>query len=116
VYYYPYYYYYYLPVGGDGANAANVQAVIRGNPSISGYAPQSSGINGQSYPYDGGPSNPVPWPGPAPQIKPAPQKTVPLEGTPISYPAPSTAGRYVYPAYGEQPARTSFAEDRLIKK
>jgi hypothetical protein len=69
---------------------------------------------GGTYPYDGGPLNPVPMPsqeeGPADAprgvIRPDPRVVAAVlsmsEGK----------GKWAYPAYGEQPRRTSFATDR----
>jgi hypothetical protein len=69
-----------------------------------------------TFPYDGGPKDPVPMPkeGPAPAGAPtkAPGRSVPLEGRSVSLPRP--AAQWAYPAYGEQPRRTSFAEDRTL--
>jgi hypothetical protein len=54
-----------------------------------------------TYPYDGGPRAPVPMPKADP-TKGAPQKTVPLEGRPVSLPAEKPVAKYVYRAYGEK--------------
>jgi hypothetical protein len=72
-----------------------------------------------TYPYDGGPRNPVPQPGnndPAPSA--TPKRTVPLEGKPVSLPAPVAKTQFAYPAYGESTTKkttgkTVFAEDRV---
>ena len=60
-----------------------------------------------TYPYDGGPANPVPQPSARPAAPATPP--VPLEGRPVSLPAPEK--KYTYPAYGE--GKTSFAQDRV---
>jgi hypothetical protein len=69
-----------------------------------------------TYPYNGGPSAPVPMPGePAPASAPK-RATVPLQGRFVSLPAQPTqpATRFAYPAYGEEPRSTSFATDRVV--
>jgi hypothetical protein len=63
-----------------------------------------------TYRYDGGPSNPVPPARRQPDGKPA-LGTIPLEGRPVSLPAKPT--QFAYPAYGDPPARTNFAVDRV---
>jgi hypothetical protein len=69
-----------------------------------------------TYPYDGGPADPVPMPK-APQTeekKPSAPPMVPLEGRTVSLPAkPAAKPKYTYPAYGEEPGRTGFAQDRV---
>jgi hypothetical protein len=72
-----------------------------------------------SVTYDGGPSNPVPMP----KVEPAPAgrgpSTMPLEGRPVSIPAPKKKSEYL--AYGEKPTtnpapetpRLLFAQDRI---
>ena len=138
-YYYPSVYYYpsysWCPITLDQTNAgfnSTLQFEPRQQQNVAPPAanqPQQQ-PNGNSsgygtYPYNGGPSNPVPMPQgaqqyqpqqrPAPATQPAPQKTVPLEGIPISLPGRTpTAQKYTYPAYGETPGRTQFAEDRPI--
>jgi hypothetical protein len=65
-----------------------------------------------TFPYDGGPKNPVPNPQTAPAPTAAPPASVPLEGRAVSLPRP--APKWAFPAYGEQAQRTSFAEDRTL--
>jgi hypothetical protein len=73
-----------------------------------------------TYPYDGGPKNPVPMPKEAPAPSGSPggtptkvlPRSVPLEGRSVSLPRPAT--QWTYPAYGEQARRTSVAEDRTL--
>ena len=65
-----------------------------------------------TYPYDGGPTTPVPDPKATPAPTAEPQRTVPLEGRSVSLPRPAT--KWAYPAYGETARRTSFAEDRTL--
>jgi hypothetical protein len=80
-----------------------------------------------TFPYDGGPKTPVPMPrteeAPEPAlnngstIRPADERFVFLPEPTISAKTagqPAT-GKWAYPAYGEAPRRTSFAEDRPIK-
>lgn len=139
-YYYspPVYYYgpsyYYSPISYELSSAPSyTQAIVKVEPTrvygqVNGglvqsapqYAAPTAPQNGTYY-YDGGPQSPVPMPRPALETKPvpmplppaAPQKTVPLDGIPVSLPAKSTV-KIVYPAYGEKPVQTSFAEDRAI--
>jgi len=100
-----------------GPNGSVVQVAPPAAPQINNsYYPQNNG----TYYYDGGPRNPVPLPKsgvetrPVPQLPSAPpKKTVPLEGLPVSLPANSPA-KFAYPAYGEKPVQTNFAEDRVI--
>jgi hypothetical protein len=78
-----------------------------------------------TYPYDGGPPDPVPMPRvePAPAGKVRPQ-TVPLEGRAVSLPpAAAPKKKYEYLAYGEKPAAADaapetpkrlFAQDRIV--
>jgi hypothetical protein len=76
------------------------------------YAPGQAPSGDGTYPYDGGPSNPVPNPKAAPIPQSAPERSVPLEGRAVSLPKPAT--KWAYPAYGETPRRTSFAEDQTL--
>lgn len=74
-----------------------------------------------TFPYDGGPDNPVPMPQAdrpgAPRIR-----MVPLDELRVSLPAQPAQtkdagkGKYVYPAYGEEPRRTGTAGDRNVAK
>lgn len=129
-YYYPpqIYYYgpscYYYPISTDGASPNYTQAIVKVEPTriygqpnggVVQVAPPAAPQNG-SYYYDGGPQTPVPLPKSGVETKPVPappQKTIPLEGIPVSLP-PKSPAKYVYPAYGEKPVQTSFAEDRVI--
>ncbi len=72
-----------------------------------------------TYPYDGGPSNPVPKPRPMPKAdqppaspSAAPTPSVPLEGRAVSL--PRTGSRWTFPAYGESPRRGSDSSDRSL--
>jgi hypothetical protein len=76
------------------------------------YAPGQTPRGDSTYPYEGGPSNPIPNPKAAPVPQSAPGRSVPLEGRAVSLPKPAT--KWAYPAYGEAPRRTSFAEDRTL--
>jgi hypothetical protein len=86
--------------------------------------PASTPVNG-TFPYDGGPANPVPLPkgAPAPAPVPAPAKLPAAKAPPgtlfISIPAQvETAApvrqttQFAYPAYGEDTRTTSFGTDR----
>ncbi len=74
----------------------------------------------RTFPYDGDPRQaPLPQAEPFPTRTPAPftapSPTVPLEGRPVSLPARTTTpAKLSYPAYGELPRTTSFAEDRFL--
>ena len=75
--------------------------------------------NGGTYPYDGGPINPVPLPRvnptPAPIRKPA--ATVPLDGTLVSAPNTKQAlETFAYPAYGEKPIKRTKTKDQIAEK
>jgi hypothetical protein len=62
-----------------------------------------STLNGQSnYPYDGGPTNPVPMPRPETQVPvvPSTNDSIPTEGFPVSLTVPAKK-KYSYSAYGE---------------
>jgi hypothetical protein len=77
-----------------------------------------------TYPYDGGPANPVPGTKPMPRAEPqpaapsaAPQRSVPMEGRAVSL--PRSASKWTYPAYGEQARRApavTTEREVLIKK
>ena len=82
-----------------------------------GPVPRPGGVEDGTFPYDGGPSSPVPMPkaDPVPSrdpVRPAPKP----EDRIVSLPAPTT--QLAYPAYGEKTAPTSFAQDRpaLLKR
>jgi hypothetical protein len=92
-------------------------AILRSGPSGIESLPLPTPVPGQSapapgtYPYDGGPPNPVP---PAkPEAKPAPGATLPLEGRTVSVPA-QPLKKYAYQAYGENRTPSSTAPDRTI--
>jgi hypothetical protein len=67
-----------------------------------------------TFPYDGGPANPVPMP----QAEPAPNRAAPRtivpEGRVVSLQA--KAPKYSYPAYGEKPASRPAADRQLAAK
>ncbi len=82
-------------------------------PGYTDVLPSQAVPDNGTYPYDGGPRNPVP----APQAAPTPptgtqQRTVPLEGRSVSLPKP--AAKWVYPAYGETTRRSSPAQERTF--
>jgi len=79
-----------------------------------------------TFPYDGGPKETVPMPrvdDDGPTLKPS--TTIrPADERMVSFPPPdisattagvSPKGKWAYPAYGEEPRRTSFAEERIIR-
>jgi hypothetical protein len=71
--------------------------------------PQEDG----TFPYNGGPSSPVPLP----NVEPIPQRGAPIDpgkGRVVSLPTYSP--KFAYPAYGEKvkPASTGFAQDRTV--
>jgi hypothetical protein len=69
-----------------------------------------------TYPYDGGPQNPLPAPRTMPRADPttAPP-ALPLEGRAVSL--PRTTSKYSYPAYGEKPrVPASSDHDLLIRR
>jgi hypothetical protein len=73
-------------------------------PPANGSVPSGNG----TYPYNGGPSNPVPMPKKPGLEQPPPPRVVPMEGRSVSL----TQSKFTYPAYGEEATRTRFAEDR----
>ncbi len=117
-YYYPYSSYYYLsPCAADPVTMP--QTVVLGSssyvqpfyfPSQKPVMPPAGNGNG-TFPYDGGPSQPPPMPGPGGDPEPASQPKrplVPLDGKLISIPAKTPA--ISYPAYGEQPRPLPVAQ------
>jgi hypothetical protein len=124
--------YYYCPIGdsvpampyatGNGPAYTVLTPYRNSSPSYpnetmpysNGTAPRSNGSAAPepTYPYNGGPQNPVPMPDarPATPQSAPPRPTVPLEGRAVSL--PREQHKYTYPAYGE--GRTSFAEDRVL--
>jgi hypothetical protein len=135
-YYTPYYYappvyyysyptadYYSYPLTFDiNLNGVGLRTAL-GSPPSTNYgtpAPPTQTLpyprlngNSPTYPYDGGPQNPVPLPKSGREAIPAPTPTVPLDGRAVSIPA-RPAPKFAYPAYGETPARTQFAQERAI--
>ncbi len=64
-----------------------------------------------TFPYNGGPANPVPMP----RVDPLPQKAAPVDptqGRVVSLPAP--APKYTYRAYGEKVTPTDSRTDRPV--
>jgi hypothetical protein len=73
------------------------------------------------FPYDGGPERPVPIPYAEPTSASSPRyfHIAPLDTTLVSLPAGKgvkgpARGKFVYPAYGEQPRHTTPGQDRTI--
>lgn len=75
----------------------------------------------ESFPYNGGPKDPVPMPeadkkptGDTPKALP-PRETVPLDGHAVSLPTPKAQEQYTYQAYGASPqAKSDFAQGRTV--
>jgi hypothetical protein len=85
--------------------------------------PMPKSDNG-TYPYDGGPTSPAPIPGagttppsaPAPRVAPSPAVEVPATGRLVSAQGSKSTGKWIYPAYGEQPRRvTSTTPVHLVR-
>jgi hypothetical protein len=76
--------------------------------------------DGGTYPYDGGPANPVPLPKDGQSYyQPGNGGTGDgrLVGLPVGQKfAPQTSGNFAYPAYGDNLQRTTFATDRTGTK
>jgi hypothetical protein len=77
-------------------------------PSAPGAAPEQPGNDG-TFPYNGGPGNPVPNPKDTPPSSTTP-RSVPLEGRAVSL--PKAAPKWTYPAYGERARRTTPESER----
>ena len=115
----------------DGTVTVPSQVVVgpSGN-SYMPYVPPMPPTNGATpapgtgtFPYDGGPANPVPMPKEVPAV-PAPAKgparplapdgtlfvSAPITATAIL--APQRTPQFAYPAYGEDTRATSFATDQ----
>jgi len=123
-YYSPYYYtpsyYYYSPLCSYpisittstlNGSLGSYSPVMPLAPENGTPAPPPGGGGDGTFPYDGGPTNPVPMPkaDPVPSrdpVRPAPKP----EGRIVSLPGST---QFAYPAYGEKPAPTSFGQDRL---
>jgi hypothetical protein len=89
------------------------EPVAPGDASGRGPAVAPPAAGEQTFPYDGGPQDPVPVPRAGPSPTTTPRPTVPLEGRAVSL--PKKPAKLAYPAYGERPSRsTSFAEDRTL--
>jgi len=109
----------YSPINSDPNETPTfrlAQAPPQEQPYAGGAYVNPSAGSSQTFPYDGGPRVVAPSLEAAPTprlIQPAaPQPTVPLEGRPVSLPAVKPATKFAYPAYGEEPTRTStFATD-----
>jgi hypothetical protein len=74
--------------------------------------------NGTSFPYNGGPANPVPQIVPAPPPNPTrqPAGTVPLDGKLVSVPAKKPAEKFAYPAYGDGKKTERNVKDQVAEK
>jgi len=119
--YYSYPSYSYCPISisgtlnGSGGGYNGYSPVMPMPPADApGPAPRPGPRDDGTYPYDGGPASPVPMPNADPMpsrepVRPAPKP----EGRIVSLPAPKT--QFAYPAYGDKPAPTSFAQDRVAE-
>jgi hypothetical protein len=130
-YYYPGYYYgisYNSPIGcpaGD-QDVPGVVLTPGGKGTAESYkqptGPMKPVPQEGTYPYDGGPSDPVPMPKAEPAPAGSAPRTVPLEGRPVSLPPAAPKKKYDYLAYGEKPTTTAapelpkrfFAQDRIV--
>jgi hypothetical protein len=112
-------YYGFWPIGGDAAAFPSVTILgglrlrIDGQEQEEVPIPRATPPADGTYPYDGGPANPVPMPNaePAPSVVPV-RPAVPRDGRAVSLPAQPS--RFAYPAYGEGPVQTSFAKERTV--
>jgi hypothetical protein len=75
-------------------------------------APPDANGNG-TYPYDGGPQDPVPMPKADPEPTSKPPAAAPATGRVVSLKA--SPSKFAYPAYGEQAGPTAFAQDRVVE-
>jgi hypothetical protein len=108
--------YTYTTPGGLGVTTYSLPA---GNVTYSVTRPPAPGAEqlppplprDETFPYDGGPANPVPRPRaePGPTSPPRYFHLAPLDDIRVSLPDKATGakGKFSYPAYGEQPRRTA---------
>jgi hypothetical protein len=90
-------------------------------PRASGYAPMPP-AQGGTFPYDGGPANPVPMPRPETVPPPPPGQPAPM-GVPPATPKgedrkislPGKASKYSYPAYGDGQKQPTFTFGRDLQ-
>jgi hypothetical protein len=102
---------------GASANVYNLNlpAVTLGSPLPGPLQPRTPGPTPRqlrdedTFPYDGGPSNPAPNPKDQPPSSTTPP-SVPLEGRAVSL--PKAAPKWTYPAYGQRARRTTPASER----
>jgi hypothetical protein len=121
VYYYspPVYYYSAPPCYYSMGLGAETSALAGGNVTYSVTRPNTPGAEqvqpplprDGTYRYDGGPDNPVPMPKADPGSTSAPRHfhIAPLDKIRVSLPHDTkepAKGKFVYPAYGEEPRRT----------
>jgi hypothetical protein len=90
-------------------------------PGVPG--PAAPSVDDGTFPYDGGPRQPIPMPGPRVEPEesvPAPDLNPPASRKPtpspsglkaseryVSLPGEKKTGKWQYPAYGEQPRRSA---------
>src|SRR5262249_19890098 len=118
---------YYGPSGlgsgsADRSPGLSTYPLLPGNteraPRSSDYQPMppAGKPDDKTYPYDGGPNNPVPMPKADPAPNATPQKGVPVPNQGRLVSLPEKQAKYSYAAYGEQPGKASRDESVLTKK
>jgi hypothetical protein len=132
-YYYPPVYYYSLPYCYPASLGVETYSLPEGNVNYSITRPGAPAAGGEvlpppeprdgTYPYDGGPANPVPMPkaDPGPTSAPRHFPNAPLDEIKVSRPSDykvkePAKGKFAYPAYGEEPRRGEPTTDRTIIK
>ncbi|HTU22648.1 MAG TPA: hypothetical protein VMG10_31705 [Gemmataceae bacterium] len=105
----------FFPCAGStaGVYTLSMPAATLGTPlpTLAQPRPSEQPPSDGTFPYDGGPSNPVPsLKETPPSSTPAP-RSVPLEGRSVSL--PKTAPKWSYPAYGETARRIAPASERI---
>ena len=100
----------YCPMGLEIGTQPAPQ-VLNVRPPQSEYSPPARREDG-TYPYDGGPQNPVPMPGAEPAAPKAPPATLPPAGRIVSLKEKPT--KYSYAAYGEDAPSSKPSRDRMI--
>ena len=108
---------FFWPCAGMSASVytLNSPAITLGSPLPAAAQPRTQDLaprqprNDGTFPYDGGPSSPVPNPKDTPPSSTTP-RSVPLEGRAVSL--PRAAPKWTYPAYGERARRTTPESER----
>ena len=101
---------YFGPCAGTtaGVYTLSIPAATLGTPPVTELAPRMPSSDG-TFPYDGGPRNPVPNLKETPPSSITP-RSVPLEGRSVSL--PKATSKWSYPAYGETARRIAPTADR----